>query len=225
MRLSPLVVGLTLSGCFSSRRGEIETARQTELARVTGMALAKLISPDCTESPPTPEPPGTRPFKVGERTGMQPCGLVAAEILAPNELTRFVDGMCAGREDATCDQRLLETFMARLRERYVFADWTAVDNKCTAHPLDCRQWLQVELWAIDSHNEGVVDWNKRTLQQTNDRYAAEFERAYAEEAEHRQRIGAALGAFSSAMSSAMAPTPTVHCTSNTVGITTTTSCH
>ncbi len=62
------------------------------------------------------------------------------------------------------------------------------------------------------------------MQRANDAYQVQFEQAYEEELEHRQRVASALSAFGQAMSATTASQPTVHCTSNTIGTMTTTNC-
>jgi len=111
-------------------------------------------------------------------------------------------------------------FVARLQDRYGFADWNWVINKCTAFPADCKQWSWIELWSIESHNDAVLEWTQRAMAQTQAHYQAEYERAYAEEVDRRRRVGAALQAFGNSMAQ-----PKIHCTSTTAGTVTTTNCN
>src|SRR5262249_31783605 len=142
-----------------------------------------------------------------EQSGLrvkQRCGMVVVEILADAAISRFVREVCGGTDNPDCGQRLWEMFVARLQERYAFANWGDVVNKCKAYPVECKQWIQIELWATNSHNEGVLGWTRTAFAEANTKYQAEYERAYEEELDRRRRLGAALQAFGASV----APKPT-----------------
>jgi hypothetical protein len=242
-----LLVFIALAcGCFQSRRPQIEAQREAETERLKSEARAdivhiyelvvqKTIRATCTDDPNAkPQPPATVAATAGSRTVEQQCGLVVVEILSDEAVKQFITEICGGTDDATCTEKLRQTFLARLRERYTLADWAAVADRCTAHPVDCKLWFNIELWAMGSHNQAVSAWAQEEyeqatkrfgnkLQNANDRYAVELENADLEELEHRRRVGAAFAAFSNAM---VQPQPTtVHCTSNTIGTMTNTTCN
>jgi hypothetical protein len=227
MRVGILVIAAVgpgwASGCFSGRTGEIETARQAEINRVGELAASKIIRPSCSDDPQANDPPSQRRVAFGTSSIVQPCGMIVAEVLAKSNLEQFVQVVCGGNDDGGCLAKGWDMFIARLEERYVFANWTEVANKCRAHPVECKQWSSVELWALMSHNDGVSAWASDALAATNQRYQAQLEAAYQEERERRQRVGAALAAFGNAL--APQPATNMNCTSNTVGTVTTTSCH
>jgi hypothetical protein len=208
-------------GCFHDRTGAVQQARQAEIDRVGAMGQSKLIMSFCSEDMDEFSKPSQHVVTRENGTRVtQPCGMVAMEILAQDSIAAFIRDVCGGTDSPECGKAHWEMFLARLQERYAFADWSWVLNKCKAYPVECKQWTWIELWATESHNEGVIGWTRSTMSQTNDRYQAAYDRAYLEEVEERRRVGAALSAFGSAM----APKPAVHCTSNTFGTTTSTTC-
>lgn len=220
VRVQVVLICLALAGCVSERNVEIETSRQHEVDRIHGLAVSKLVMPECNNAKRAPgdySPPSTHQVQSGTMTVSQPCGLISVEMMSDLELTKLVATLCTGISQAACGNRVQETFFARLRERYGFTDWAAVSNRCTAYPIDCK-WMNIELWAIESHNAAVVQWAQQSYRQTNERYQEEFDKAYAAEEEQRRR---ALSAFATAIT----PPPSVQCTSSTIGTTTTTNCH
>jgi hypothetical protein len=214
---------LFAAGCFSSHTGEIETARKAEIYRIRDLTFSKMVMPTCVD-PPTGQlqPPGQR--RVGDTDVLQPCGMVIAQLTANSSMQQFIAQVCGGVDDAACLNRFEQMFLARLRDRYGFADWNEVSNKCTAYPVDCKQWSQIEFWTLESHNANVTKWGEAQMERTNEQYQAQFEQAYVEELEHRQRVAAVFQGFADGLA-ASAPAPTVHCTSNTYGSMTTTTCN
>jgi hypothetical protein len=229
--------------CFSSRAPQIEAERSAEMQqigvnahadidRVYESVVQKSIVPLCSNAPDAPlSPPSQHSVRVTDHFVMAPCGTIATEVLTEDAIKQFIDAICGGTDGPDCATKLREMFLARLRERYGMTDWSEVSNKCTAYPMKCQTWINIELWALASHNDAVGKWgeqqyaqanerHRRRLQETSDRYQTELDQAYAEELEHRRRVGAALQVFANAM----AQPPTVHCTSNTIGTMTTTNC-
>ncbi|HZI45437.1 MAG TPA: hypothetical protein VFD53_09465 [Ilumatobacter sp.] len=213
---------LLLVGCLSSRLSAIDEARSNEIRRVGHRGMGKLVMPSCTTAA-QPSALSAPSIQYANQDGIQieqRCGLVAVDVLSESGIETFIRTVCNGTDGPECGSSLAAMFLARLRDRYKFADWSYIQNKCTAYPVDCQQWVNIEYWAIESHNRAVVDWTQTAFDQTNSRYQGEYERAYIEEADRRRRVGAALQAFGTAM----APKPAIHCTSHTIGATTTTNC-
>jgi hypothetical protein len=221
MRVARIVSVVFIAACVSSQTAEIESARQAEIDRVADRALRKLITASCSEDKASQDSPSMRRVRYGDTVLVQACGMITVEVLAEVKVQQFTGEVCGGQDGPECGAKLWDMFIARLGERYVFADWKKVTTKCRAHPIECKTWSSIELWAMDSHNDGVKQWASEEFDETNKRYAAEFERAYAEESERRQRIGDAFAA----MGKAIAPPPRINCTANTYGTTTTMNCY
>ncbi|HEY1812980.1 MAG TPA: hypothetical protein VGG74_11585 [Kofleriaceae bacterium] len=218
-----VLASLVLAACYSS--AQLETQRHTEIDRVANEGYAQLVVPACTSASTTMEPPGMtiHRFPNGQEARVG-CGLVLAKLLAPAEMQRFVAEICHGVDDDVCSGNFVQMFLAQLRERYTFADWSAVEERCTAHPIDCKQWVNIELWAIDSHDDGVVKHAKAQMNGVNDRYFASEAQQQAEHDRHMAAIGAVLQGAAQGMAEASQQPQTVNCTSNTIGTSTYTSC-
>lgn len=172
-------------------------------------------------------PPSKHVVRVGVTAVDQACGLVVYEIFTPEHMAAFARDIC-GAADGTisdeCSKRFIDMFMARLAERYTAVDWSAVNQKCRAYPLECKDSVAVERLLLAAHNVGVQAWYQEALQAARMnayRAAQETQLAYqrteqmreAEHRERRQRIGAAL----EAMGKALEPKPVIRCTSTTSG--------
>lgn len=149
-------------------------------------------------------------------------------------MSRFAREICGLESDTldeACNERFAEMFIARLSECYASAKWTAVMQRCTAYPFECNSAVAIERQLLASHNAGIEAWYLGAV-----RYAHARQQAWAEQQQvAQQRIAAERAAdrrrfwgnFSNAlgaMSQAMAPPPSVRCTSNQVGSTTYTNC-
>ena len=118
----------------------------------------------------------------------EPCGLVANEVATAAYTTRFADALCGGVVDQACTQKFSEMFFARLTERYKRADFGMLSLRCKAHPIECANIREFEIWTLTSHNEGVV----HDRQEAN---RLEGEAAAAQARARDERIAAALRAF------------------------------
>ena len=123
--------------------------------RIYQPAIAAMVDPACTPGQ-RPSPPAIHVARWNNVSVNQGCGLVSDEVLTQASHAEFVDKVCAGQDGDDCSKRFIAMFVARLGERYTLADWQFVSNKCTAHPIECQTWRNVELWALDSHNTAVI---------------------------------------------------------------------
>ncbi len=185
------------------------------------------------------DPPSTHVIDAGGGVMVkQHCGLVFNEIASPELFADFVRGVCHsfdGTVTTECSAKFMDMFIARLGERYIAADWSAISLKCRAYPLGCQQPIAVERIVLESHNAGVRAWYTKSTQEVYANIArqnAEAAQIAAEQArateqrsaEKRRAVLQAIGAGLQGMGQAMAPPPTVHCTSMTIGNTTNTNC-
>ena len=203
---------------------EIDSQRQSAIGGALVEGLSKMIAPLCTSKGGSPRPsPPTWHWAVAKDGTYykQPCGTIAEQVLTSSAIAGFIRDVCNGQDSPECGERLWKMFVARLYDRYTFAKWSWVINKCDAYPVQCKQWSNLEFWALQSHNDGVSQWTQKAMQSANVQYQEEEERAYEAEAERRRQIGLAL----QQVSASLAPAPTIQCVSNSVGTTTTTSCH
>jgi hypothetical protein len=220
-------MAMLATACLHNHTNAVVEAHADEMDSITAQATAKFVMPMCNwaqagEIIPVESAPAFHRSAGDGPHVRQACGMISREIGRPAFVSAFVRDVCGGDDDRSCADRFYEMFIARMRERYAFAKWDDVSNKCAAYPVECKTWQNIELWAIGSHNEGVATWAKSSFADANERYEVEFENAYAAEQAERHRLGAALRAFSEGMASANRPAVT--CTSNTIGITTTTHC-
>jgi hypothetical protein len=212
-----------VAGCFTSAVGQVDEQRRVDIMQDRDVGLSKMILPSCADDPAAPpQPPSQRRMRENPSM-MQSCGMVEAEMLSDAYIAAFVRDVCNGADSPGCAAKLHDTFIARLQERYTFTDWNAVATRCRAHPVECKSWLIVELWAGESHNDGVLAWSRARMEQTNANYAAAYQRAASEDADRRARFAGAMQAIGNAM--AQPAGPTVHCTSTTYGTMTNTTCH
>jgi hypothetical protein len=223
----PVVLGFVASGCLSSSVSALDEQRRAAMFQIRDLFSSKVVRPSCGDDPKAPPAPPSVRAVEGLPQVRQPCGLVTVELEEPAAIAKFTLEICAGIRDSACESRYRDTFMARLEDRYAFADWNVVANKCRAYPVDCKDWFLVELWVLKSHNDGVSAWGRQQMEQANASYMAAYEQAYAEDAERRSRWAGALRAIGSGISGGLAPTqsPTVHCVSNTYGTTSNTTCN
>jgi hypothetical protein len=174
-------------------------------------ALRAYVTEDCTTSGSTTnatngwgDAPSSHEVNAGGGVVVrQGCGLVYFEVFTPQYVAAFARDVCSlppdAKLDEPCSKRFIDMFFARLSERYDAADWSAVDQHCRAYPLDCNDSLKLERQL------------EARQQEIEEQRSAERRRAFF------QGI--------SAMGAAMAPPPTINCTSNTLGSTTFTNCH
>jgi hypothetical protein len=205
------------------------------------MAIQAYVTAACNKdlsdrpSETSGDPPALHKVSAGGGiTVQQSCGLIFYEVFTPEYVSQFARDICGitvEKIDDNCSKRFLDMFFARLGERYVGADWNAVTQHCRAYPLGCTNALQIEQQLVESHNAGVRAWydNESQLAHAQARYqAAERAQLAAQQQELAERRSAerrrAFFEAMSAMGKAMAPPPTVSCTSNSVGSTTYTNC-
>lgn len=95
--------------------------------------------------------------------------LIVDEMSTEEYKTEFVTKVCGKPraknkiENKECTQKFDETFNARLSETYRFADGEAVNRKCQAYPIECKDFKQFEIWARESHNENVEVMRRNQL--------------------------------------------------------------
>jgi hypothetical protein len=216
------LIAFGASGCFSSRRREIERSRLADIEQIRNFGLSKMVAPQCNgrSSPPSEHVIEIKPETLPGARISQRCGTIADEIWATETVSEFVAKVCGGQDGPECLQSYWKTFLARLGERYEFTDWAYVSTKCQAHPIECQKWWQVELWAMEVHNESVLRWARSSFTEANAHAQLQFDKAYLEEVERRHRVSEAL----QNVANTLQRSPTVHCTSTTVGYTTSTNC-
>jgi hypothetical protein len=81
--------------------------------------------------------------------------IVAAEITSMHFKRRFVDNVCEGNNDSTCESKFGKMFFARLVEKYGDIDWNVVGNHLNAYPELMNSFGNVELYVIELHNNSV----------------------------------------------------------------------
>lgn len=113
--------------------------------------------------------------------GMQ-CGLILNEITAPEYMATFTSQVCGGVDDDACKTRHHDMFVARVEERYPYADYDAVARHCKAWPLKCQSARDLELNVLISHNRGVSYAANQRLAELQ----AQEQQAYEQAAEQRR---------------------------------------
>lgn len=230
--IAALAVAASCGGHAAQQRS-IEESRRASIAAAGYDGMTRMVSPSCDDSSTSPAPPSSRPIAYKGQKGRQPCGLIFIEITSERYVKNFIRDVCNGQDGPECNSSFLKMFLARMNERYAFADWASLLNKCQAYPVECTRWIKLEYWAISSHNTGVADWTRRNAYEADARHRAQAERAYEAEAERRKNIAAAIQGFGEGLTKASSPQSTtqpesqrsVNCTSQTVGSMTTTSCY
>lgn len=206
---------------MSAREGDVRSARNNDIARIHRFAVTQIVVAECPMSAGAPgqaTPPGFHMVHEGGEEVRQGCGSLVAEITGDAAVRSFVSTVCGGIDSKECTDRFTQMVLARLQERYRFANWQSVSNKCAAYPVDCAHWAEVEMWVRESHNSAVVEWAKTSYAERDREASAQIDGIRREE---DTRTRAAFAAFSQALT----PPPTVHCTSQTMGSTTQTECH
>lgn len=130
----------------------------------------------------------------------QPCGMLSEEL----------DASTIAREDFS------KLFNARLSVRYTYADWNHVNARCTGYPEDCADPNKLELWAIESHNQAVLDWfqtqeQARIQHQANQQAAQEHQNQLARDQERREREREKRARRKAVLDEWAKPKPTVTC--------------
>lgn len=205
------LVLVVLLGCRQGR-GERQDATSETLSRIQvaqNAATAKLFRARCA-----------KPEEVGRR-----CGLIAREVFSQMSVDNFAAKVCGlGAEsmDDACAAKFAEMWLARLEERYEFADLHALGRKCRAHPVECRDPAQLEMWWMASHNDLVAARFKAEvahIKAGHQSRLAELDRQRAErDAQSRRAFGAAMLAAAASLRGG------VNCTSMPVGGVVHTSC-
>lgn len=225
MLRAAVVVSAFLGGCVSNHTGRVEASYRADVDRIANLGLSKMVNGACHNASKRPGDVFTKPGQhiavVSDRLrAKQRCGMIALELLDPPRVKVFIAQVCGGVDGAACANRYYEMFLARLTERYEFTDWNKILTRCKAYPVRCHQYTWVEQWAIEFHNDGVLAWTRKAVNDSRLQHAEAWERAYQREAAERRRIGRAIAAAGEAFK----PPPTTTCTSTSFGTTTTTTC-
>ena len=177
---------LIASGCVGERAQPGAGSGPVAGDQVAAIAGPKLIASRCDGSAGWTRPSYQEVQGLGVRT-LQQCGMVAVAVLADEAVRGFVHEVCAGAAGPGCRRALWRMFLARLQDRYAFADWRRIGTQCRLHPRSCRGWIEIELRAARSHNQAVLRWTSAALTAPHDLVG--YERAFAEELDHRRRTG------------------------------------
>lgn len=206
------------AGCgLFPQQNHMAAQRRTAVQQASDAEKAALVIPVCSK-----ESSGGTGVLVKDGITHR-CGSVWVDISTEKARAEFLSAVCGGVNDESCGKSYSKMFLARLTERYTFADWTAMLRKCDAYPVECRNWGNVERWALDTHNDEVIKRAQRAAEATNQRYVEAQQRAIAEQQESNRKAALIL---SGALEGLAAPQKnTLNCTSNTYGSTTQTTCH
>jgi hypothetical protein len=216
-RLAMLALLMLWTGCgLFPQQNQMAGRRQTAVQHASDAEKAALVIPVCSK-----ESSGGTGALVKDGITHR-CGSVWVEISTDKARGEFLSTVCGGVDDESCGKIYSKMFLARLTERYTFADWTVVVRKCDAYPVECRDWGKVERWTLDTHNDEVLKRAQRAAEATHQRYVEARQRAIAEQQESNRK---AMLILSGALDGLSAPYKnTVNCTSNTYGSTTQTTC-
>jgi hypothetical protein len=166
------------------------------------------------------DPPGKREVVFDGDFAEQPCGLIAIEVGSEKFRQRFVRRLCADGVTEKCGKQYTDMFLARLTQRYTFADWQQLYLQCRAYPIECGEFITLEQWIVASHNTGLRAWGQRQKSLIRRRAASDIRAAYLEQQRQFQR---GMAAFAAA-AEGMANTYRKKCTSKVSGSTVTTYC-
>lgn len=192
------VAGLLLAGCFPG------TVRPSKALMRWYWANAHNPTCDGLRSPPSVTV--THGYRVN-------CGLVTVEMNSTPYVEGFVASVCKGVSDESCERAYQQTFVARLIERYGFANADRVSLTCQAHPQQCMTMKGLEHEMMRSHNAELLARFDAAMEERRAAAAREAE-------EDRAAWGRALGQ----LADDLRPPPAVNCHSYTVGDSTNTTC-
>lgn len=224
MTMKTLIVMMVVSagcGLFPQQHNQMAAQRRHAIQQAANSELAALVVPLCSDDV---KQGGTGTVV---REGIEHrCGSVWFDISAPKVSDDFLRSICGGVDDEKCGEAYSKMFMARMAERYTLADWSFVLRKCDAYPIECKNWGQVELWTLDSHNDAVFARARSAAEATDQSYREAHQRAIAAQQESNRR---ALLILAGALDGLSAPyryqnQTRLNCTSSTFGNTTQTSC-
>ncbi|HPH64583.1 MAG TPA: hypothetical protein PLF40_02520 [Kofleriaceae bacterium] len=192
MRLVVLgfLMGLAAS-CSSGTRNLAADGVDSYDVAVARFRLANTISASCGKGKGSAVP---GQFIVSDDYGteaVQACGLIATTVEAPAFRAKFQSELCGKRTD--CDAQFNEMFVARLIERYVLADWRAINLHCKAYPMECNSFSALEGWSRESHNKNVA----RIANQRSEEIARQREAAILDE--ERQQAASLVSAARAAL--------------------------
>lgn len=216
-----VLVGLVIcvASCVAVEEKQVETARQSDESAIHEYAVSHMVAATCQaeKGPPgRPSFPAMQRVHAGAAIVQQPCGLVVAELSTDASLNRFVTAVCPGVAPDECSKRFVQMFLARLGERYPYANWQVITQHCEAYPVDCRQWLTLESWVLESHNATLIRWAQDSYRVRNAQAAAQLEAIHREESQR-------ASAFLAAVANGLSP-PQVRCTSTMMGAVVDTTC-
>lgn len=218
---------------------EYEPARDPLIGPAWVQATGAYVAERCkrrklTETPTDGDPPRIHRVDAGGAEVRQACGLVAHEVYTTEFTARFAREICGLESDTlddACSKRFSEMFIARLSERYASANWAAVSRRCNAYPFECNSPVAIERHLLASHNAGIEAWYIGAVRYAQARQQAAYAQALVaqqrlaeERREERRRFWGNVSNALGAMGQAMAPAPSVNCTSNQVGTMTYTNC-
>lgn len=81
--------------------------------------------------------------------------MVYGEINSMKFKRSFMDNVCEGTNDLTCENKFTKMFFARLVEKYGDVDWSVVTTHIAAYPELMNNFGKVELYVIELHNANV----------------------------------------------------------------------
>jgi hypothetical protein len=230
--VATLLLTCLLAGCggfYQRRMAELDAEEAAERAEEAKLAAEKpeppppprvaavvsryaplMVAPTCEGK----HAAGLQRVAVSGVRVQQACGLVTTDATAES----FAKYASACQSEAgACLERYVAMYLARVSERYPYADAKWIDNHCTGYPDDCASLGQVELLHLNSHNKVVADaWRAQTQL-----VVAQTE---LEDARRRQAIARSVGNAFQAVGRAMQQPTTVNCTSSSYGSGVHTSC-
>jgi len=81
---------------------------------------------------------------------------VAANLSSDRSKEKFVNTICAGEYDLTCQQRYVKMFYARLVLAYDNVDWQKVMLWIDAFPEQMNDFVTIEKYVITERNKNIV---------------------------------------------------------------------
>lgn len=210
------------AACVKDRTTPVEQSHERALNEAHEAGLSKMVMPECEDRMGQDHPPSEHTVRQRGNRTQQRCGMVTFEVTSDDFFSDFLRDVCRGVDGEDCAETYRRMFFARIAERYPFADWDWVLNRCDAYPARCQQFAWIELWALESHNEGVIQFTEIAMERATAEHRAAYSPAYLAEMEERRRRADAIGAAFEGL--AGAGRDTVTCTTTGYGATATTTC-
>jgi hypothetical protein len=154
------------------------------------------------------------------------CGYVYPRVYKEEYVAEFRASVC--REELgspmsdACAEKLADTFITRLVERYTAADVSYVGQRCRAYPIKCQtaRWLEERFRR--SHNKNVKDDYYAALERAENAAQGRAAKRRKEDEEQRRRTLRAIAAGMQESGRSMQGT---NCTSTKYGNTVRTRCN